>query len=53
MVKYIPTSKDDALNFLASHDAYIVAGGTDMMVLKEMQQDYFQNSIKMFYISQI
>lgn len=34
MVKYIPTSKDDALNFLASHDAYIVAGGTDMMVLK-------------------
>lgn len=34
MVKYIPTSKEDALNFLASHDAYIVAGGTDMMVLK-------------------
>ena len=34
MVKYIPTSKDDALNFLANHDAYIVAGGTDMMVLK-------------------
>ena len=34
MVKYIPASKDDALNFLASHDAYIVAGGTDMMVLK-------------------
>ena len=34
MVKYIPASKEDALNFLASHDAYIVAGGTDMMVLK-------------------
>ena len=34
MVKYVPTSKDDALKFLAEHDAYIVAGGSDMMVLK-------------------
>lgn len=34
MVKYIPSSLDDALKFLASHDAYIVAGGSDMMVLK-------------------
>ena len=34
MVKYIPSSLDDALEFLAKHDAYIVAGGTDMMVLK-------------------
>lgn len=34
MVNYIPTSLDDALEFLASHDAYIVAGGTDLMVLK-------------------
>ena len=34
MVKYIPSSLDDALKFLDKHDAYIVAGGTDMMVLK-------------------
>ena len=34
MVKYIPSSLDDALQFLATHDAYIVAGGSDMMVLK-------------------
>ena len=34
MVNYIPSSLDDALEFLASHDAYIVAGGTDLMVLK-------------------
>ena len=34
MVKYIPSSLDDALEFLASHDAYIVAGGSDLMVLK-------------------
>ena len=34
MVKYIPSSLDDALEFLATHDAYIVAGGSDMMVLK-------------------
>lgn len=34
MVKYIPSSLDDALKFLSEHDAYIVAGGTDMMVLK-------------------
>ena len=34
MVSYIPSSLDDALEFLASHDAYIVAGGTDLMVLK-------------------
>ena len=34
MVKYIPSSLDDALKFLNEHDAYIVAGGTDMMVLK-------------------
>ena len=34
MVKFIPSSLDEALEFLANHDAYIVAGGTDMMVLK-------------------
>ena len=34
MVKYIPSSLDDALKFLAKHDAYICAGGTDLMVLK-------------------
>ena len=34
MVKYIPSSLDDALKFLAEHDAYICAGGTDLMVLK-------------------
>lgn len=34
MVNYIPSSLDDALEFLSSHDAYIVAGGTDLMVLK-------------------
>lgn len=34
MVKYIPSSLDDALKFLNEHDSYIVAGGTDMMVLK-------------------
>ena len=34
MVKLIPSSLDEALKFLSSHDAYIVAGGTDAMVLK-------------------
>ena len=34
MVKYIPSSLDDALKFLAKHDAYIVAGGSDLMVAK-------------------
>ena len=34
MVKCVPSSLDEALKFLASHDAYIVAGGSDMMVLK-------------------
>lgn len=34
MVKFVPTSLDEALEFLSSHDAYIVAGGSDMMVVK-------------------
>ena len=34
MVKCVPSSLDEALKFLSSHDAYIVAGGTDAMVLK-------------------
>lgn len=34
MVKCVPSSLDEALKFLASHDAYIVSGGSDMMVLK-------------------
>lgn len=34
MVKYIPSSLKDALEFLATHDAYIVAGGSDIMVAK-------------------
>ena len=34
MVKFVPTSLDEALKFLACHDAYIVAGGSDMMILK-------------------
>lgn len=34
MVKCVPSSLDEALKFLSNHDAYIVAGGSDMMVLK-------------------
>ena len=34
MVKYIPSSLVDALEFLSTHDAYIVAGGSDIMVAK-------------------
>ena len=34
MVKYIPSNLNDALEFLSNHDAYIVAGGSDMMVMK-------------------
>lgn len=34
MVRFIPTSLDEALEFISNHDAYIVAGGSDMMVVK-------------------
>ena len=33
--KKIAYTKKEALDFLASHDAYIVAGGSDMMVVKK------------------
>ena len=31
---YIPSSLDEALDILAHHDCYIMAGGTDLMVVK-------------------
>lgn len=34
MVKFIPSTLKEALEFLSTHDAYIVAGGSDMMVVK-------------------
>lgn len=34
MVKFVPSSKEEALKFLNEHDAYIFAGGSDLMVLK-------------------
>ena len=33
--KYIPTSKLEALDILSKHDCYILAGGTDLMVVKK------------------
>ena len=33
--KYIPTSKAEALDILSKHDCYILAGGTDLMVVKK------------------
>ena len=33
--KYIPTSKDEALDILSKHDCYILAGGSDLMVVKK------------------
>lgn len=34
MVKFVPSSLEEALKFLNEHDAYIFAGGSDLMVLK-------------------
>lgn len=34
LIHYIPKNLKDALEFLATHDAYIMAGGTDLMVQK-------------------
>ena len=33
--KYIPTSKQEALDILSKHDCYIFAGGSDLMVVKK------------------
>lgn len=33
--KFVPKSKAQALKYLSSHDCYIVAGGTDLMVVKK------------------
>ncbi len=33
--KYIPTSIAEALDFLSKHDCYILAGGSDLMVVKK------------------
>ena len=33
--KYIPTSKHEALDILSKHDCYILAGGSDLMVVKK------------------
>ena len=33
--KYIPTSKQEALDILSEHDCYIFAGGSDLMVVKK------------------
>ena len=33
--KYIPTSKQEALDILSKHDCYILAGGSDLMVVKK------------------
>lgn len=33
--KYIPASKEEALEVLSKHDCYVVAGGSDLMVMKK------------------
>ena len=33
--KYIPTSTHEALDILSKHDCYILAGGSDLMVVKK------------------
>lgn len=33
--KYIPSSKEEALDILSKHDCYILAGGSDLMVAKK------------------
>lgn len=38
--KKIAYTKKEALDFLANHDAYIVAGGSDMMVIKKNVAGY-------------
>ena len=52
--KYIPTSKQEALDILSKNDCYILAGGTDLMVVKKNIAGYLPKFDKdVLYISQI
>ena len=43
LIHYVPKNLKDALEFLATHDAYIMAGGTDLMVQKHKSSGLLPN----------
>ena len=43
LIHYVPKNLKDALEFLANHDAYIMAGGTDLMVQKHKSSGLLPN----------
>ena len=52
--KYIPTSKQEALDKLSKHDCYILAGGSDLMVVKKNIAGYLPKFDKdVLYISNL
>ena len=52
--KYIPTSKQEALDILSKHECYIFAGGSDLMVVKKNIAGYLPKFDKdVLYISHI
>ena len=52
--KYIPTSKHEALDILSKHDCYILAGGSDLMVVKKNIAGYLPKFDKdVLYVSHI
>ena len=52
--KYIPTSIQEALDILSKHDCYILAGGSDLMVVKKNIAGFLPKFDKdVLYISNI
>ena len=52
--KYIPTSITEALDILSKHDCYILAGGSDLMVVKKNVAGYLPKFDKdVLYVSHI
>ena len=52
--KYIPTSIAEALDILSKHDCYILAGGSDLMVVKKNVAGYLPKFDKdVLYVSHI
>ena len=43
LIHYVPKNLKDALEFLATHDGYIMAGGTDLMVQKHKSSGLLPN----------
>lgn len=43
LVQFVPKNLKEALEFLATHDSYIVAGGTDLMVQKHKSSGLLPN----------